>query len=172
MMGCADGSAGGAVRTTLGAVVAAAGIIVLVMASGMARPTAVAPIRAESSPAGIASPIAATPQATQLPLYTPIPPSEARNVVGHVTIQLTDRGFIPSRFEQAINQPLTFTLVNTGIRRHTFRIDELGVDVDLEPGETKTVTIPSPRRLGHYTYYSDTPEDRALGMIGTITIFI
>ena len=79
---------------------------------------------------------------------------------------------LPSRFEEAINQPVTFTLVNTGTRRHTFTIDELDVDVSVEPGETKTITIPSPRRLGHYTYYSDTPEDRALGMTGTMTIFI
>jgi hypothetical protein len=126
----------------------------------------------EATPSRTASPIAATPQPTQLPLYTPIPVNEARNVVGRLTIQLTDRGFIPSRFEQAINQPIDFTLVNTGTRRHTFTIDELDVDVTLEPGETKTITIPSPRRLGHYTYYSDTPEDRALGMTGTMAIFI
>ncbi len=160
-------------RTTPSALVAAAAVIIaLVIAAGMARPRTIASIRAESSPAGTASPIAATPRVTQLPLYTPIPVSEGRNVVGHATLYLTDRGFIPSRFEQAINQPITFTLVNSGARRHTFRIDELDVNVAVEPGETKTFTIPSPRRLGHYTYYSDTPEDRALGMTGTMTIFI
>jgi hypothetical protein len=128
---------------------------------------------AEATPPRTASPIVpATPQATQLPLYTPIPVSAARNVVGRLTIQLTDRGFIPSRFEEAINQPIAFTLVNTGTRRHTFSIDELDIDIALEPGETKMITIPSPRRLGHYTYYSDTPEDRTLGMTGTMTIFI
>jgi len=171
-MRCADDTGEGPVRTTLGAVVAAAGIIVLVMTSGMARPLAAAPFRAERSPVGSVSPSAATPRATQLPLYTPIPVSEARNVVGRATIHLTDRGFIPSRFEQAINQPITFTLVNTGTRRHNFRIAELDVDVDVDPGQTTTFTILSPRRLGHYTYASDTPEDRALGMTGTMTIFI
>jgi len=39
------------------------------------------------------------------------------------------------------------------------------------PGETRTLTI-RPERLGHYAYASDTPEDRALGMSGTMTIFI
>ena len=114
---------------------------------------------------------AATPGATPLPLYTPIPASAARNVVGRVTIELTDRGFIPSRFEDAINQEIVATLVNTGTRPHNFSIDELDVDVDVAPGETTTLTI-DPRRLGEYTYYSDTPEDRALGMRGTMTIFI
>lgn len=125
----------------------------------------------DATPFNLASPIA-TPQATPLPLYTPIPASAARNIVGQAAIELTDRGFIPSRFEQAINQPITFTLVNRGARRHNFSIDELNVDVDVAPGETKTFTIPSPRRLGEYTYYSNTPEDRALGMTGTMTIFI
>jgi plastocyanin len=125
----------------------------------------------DATPSTLASPIA-TPRATALPLYTPIPVSAARNVVGQAAIELTDRGFIPSRFEQAINQPITFTLVNRGTRRHNFSIDELDVDVDVEPGETTTFTIPSPRRLGAYTYYSNTPDDRALGMTGTMTIFI
>ncbi len=128
---------------------------------------------APATPAGLASPAAAaTPGVTQLPLYTPIPVSAGRNVIGQLTIEMTDRGFIPSRFEQAINQPITFTLVNTGTRRHTFSIDELDVAESVAPGEARTFTIPSPRRLGHYTYYSDTPEDKALGMIGTMTIFI
>lgn len=114
----------------------------------------------------------ATPEATYPPLYTPIPVHEARNVVGRVTIELTDRGFIPSRFENAINQEITFTLVNTGSRLHTFTIDELDVDVAVAPGETKTLTIPSPPQLKRYVYYSTTPIDRALGMTGIMTIFI
>jgi hypothetical protein len=168
------------VRTPPRAVIAAAPLIMaLVLGLGRGEWVPVASMRGEGTPAADATPsrtaspiAAATPQSTQLPLYTPIPVSEARNVVGRVTIELTDRGFIPSRFEQAINQPITFTLVNTGTRRHNFSIDELDVDVDVDPGQTKTLTIPSPRRLKHYIYYSDTPEDRALGMTGTMTIFI
>jgi hypothetical protein len=168
------------VRTPSRAVVAAASLIVaLMLGLGWGQWIPAASTREEETPAAEATPsrsaspsAAATPEATQLPLFTPIPVSEARNVVCRLTIMLTDRGFIPSRFDQAINQPITITLVNTGTRRHTFTIDELDVDIALEPGETKTITIPSPRRLGHYTYYSDTPEDRALGMTGTMTIFI
>lgn len=167
-------------RTLPRAVIAAAPFIMaLVLGLGWGEWIPVASMPGEGTPAAEATPsraaspfAAATPQSAQVPLYTPIPVNEARNVVGRLTIELTDRGFIPSRFEQAINQPIDFTLVNTGTRRHTFSIDELDVGISLEPGETKTITIPSPRRLGHYTYYSDTPEDRALGMTGTMTIFI
>jgi hypothetical protein len=124
-----------------------------------------------ASPSGTASPLA-SPAGTPLPLFTPIAPSEARNVVGHVTIELTDRGFIPSRFENAINSNVEITLVNTGTRPHTFTIDELDVDVMVQPGETKMVTIVKPPRLGQFIYYSNTPEDKALGMKGIMTIFI
>jgi Cupredoxin-like domain len=130
------------------------------------------PTNAQSSP--VASPgasPAASPVGTPLPLYTPIPPSEARNVVGRLRMELTDRGFIPSRFECAINEDIVITLVNTGARPHTFTIDELDVNVPVQPGETKVITI-RPHRLGHYIYYSDTPEDRALGMKGIMSIFI
>jgi len=112
-----------------------------------------------------------SPAASPVSLYTPIPVNEARNVVGRLTLQLTDRGFVPSRFECAINQDIAVTLVNSGTRPHNFSIDELGVDVDVAAGESTTVTI-RPLRLGYFTYYSDVPADRDLGMRGTMTIFI
>jgi hypothetical protein len=124
-----------------------------------------------ASPARTASPLA-SPVGTPQPLFTPIAPSEARNVVGRVTIELTDRGFIPSRFENAVNSDIEITLVNTGTRPHTFTIDELDVDVMVQRGETTTFTLESPPRLKQYIYYSNTPEDKALGMMGIMTIFI
>jgi Cupredoxin-like domain len=120
-----------------------------------------------ASPAGSPSPVG-----TPLPLFTPIAASEARNVVGRVTIELTDRGFIPSRFENAVNSDIEITLVNTGTRPHSFTIDELDVDVMVQPGERTTFTLESPPRLKQYIYYSNTPEDKALGMKGTMTIFM
>jgi len=140
------------------AVAAASLIMALVLGLGWVQSTPVASMRGEGTPAAKATPpraasptATAMPQSTQLPLYTPIPISAARNVIGRVTIELTDRGFIPSRFENAINQPIVVTLNNTGTRRHTFTIDELDVDVALEPAETRTITMQSPRRLGHFT---------------------
>ncbi|MFL5758870.1 MAG: cupredoxin domain-containing protein [Thermomicrobiales bacterium] len=143
-------------------------VLALIAAAVLGRSSS--PSHAQASPSPGASP-AASPVGTPLPLFTQIPPSEARNVVGHLRMELTDRGFIPSRFECAINEDIVITLVNTGVRPHTFTIDELKVDVSLNPGETKSVTI-RPPRLAHYTYYSATPEDRARGMQGIMTIFI
>ncbi len=119
-----------------------------------------------SPPAAVSSPV------THPPLYTPIAIQEGINVVGKLNMELTDRGFIPSRFECAVNEDIVVTLRNTGTRPHSLSIDELDVDVTVAPGTTTTFTIESPNRLGHYLYYSNTPEDRALGMVGTMTIFI
>ena len=45
-----------------------------------------------------------------------------------------------------------------------------GVSVAL--GETKVMTLESPPRLKQYIYYSNTAEDKTLGMQGIMTIFI
>lgn len=171
--------------TVVWRVAGAAGMILLAVTMGgmgpEAAPSSLVPLRtAALSPAGTPSfPAAAasptrmvSPAASPLPLYTPIPVNAAVNVVGRLTLELTDRGFIPSRFECAVNEDIVVTLVNTGIRLHTFSIDELDVDVPVAPGQTVTVTMQAPPRLGHYTYSSTTPEDRTLGMMGTMTIFI
>ena len=139
------------------------------LAVGAATQHVTPPTEGGAPPASPA--VVGSPAAPSEPLYTPIPVNEARNVVGRLTLRLTDRGFVPSRFECAINQDIAVTLVNAGTRPHGFSIDDLGVAVEVAPGETTTLTI-RPLRLGYFTYYSDTPEDRALGMIGTMTIFI
>ena len=90
---------------------------------------------------------------------------------GFVTIRLTDHGFDPAYFEAAVGQDVDVTLVNQGSRPHTFTIAALAVDVAVAPGETTTVTIPSPP-LGEYDYVSTAPCDEAIGMSGTMTIFI
>lgn len=144
-------------------------------ATGSGGAFSVSRLDAAGTPAGspVTSPVAgASPAATHPPLYTPITVQEAINVVGKLKLEMTDRGFIPSRFECAVNEDIVATLTNTGTRSHTFSIDELDIEVAVGPGQTTTFTIESPNRLGHYTYYSNTPEDRAMGMAGTMSIFI
>ena len=90
---------------------------------------------------------------------------------GFVTIRMTDQGFDPSYFEAAVGQDVEVTLVNQGTRPHTFTITALDVDVTVPPGETTTITIPSPP-LGEYEYVSTAPCDEVIDMTGTMTIFI
>ena len=71
---------------------------------------------------------------------------------------------------------MTITLANKGAIMHNFSVDDhnnptvkdLGIKVDLNPGETKTVTINAPP--GDYYYYCDVPGHEQAGMHGTLTV--
>lgn len=119
-----------------------------------------------ATPAAPSTPIAsgpapAAPPATSGPVYT----------TGPVTIWLTDNGFIPDKVLSAVGHDLTVTLINSGSREHSFTIDRLDINSQLAPGETKTVHL-NGVVIGEYTFYSDVPADKAMGMTGHLSIFI
>lgn len=49
-----------------------------------------------------------------------------------------------------------------------FTIDDLGLSIDLAPGETRVITIHSP--AGIYSYHSTLPGHTAVGMVGTLFV--
>jgi hypothetical protein len=114
-----------------------------------------------------------SPAASPSPFASPSPVSLAGHgsaTVSHdVTIQLTDRGFVPNYIQSTSGHDLNVTLVNTGIRRHGFTIDQLDIDITLDPGQTRTVVV-HPAGLDDYTYLSTAPGDD--GMTGTLTFYI
>jgi plastocyanin len=152
-------------------------VLVLVLVGaliGEARWQRTAPAMPSAAP--IASPTApptASPIASPItsPLASPVasPTGRSVSVAGSVTIRLHDGWFDPAYVEATNGHALTITLVNDGSRHHAFRIDRYDVDVDLAPGESRTVVIESPT-LGDFTYYSDAPGDG--GMIGELTFYI
>jgi len=108
---------------------------------------------------------AASPNAS--PVATPI--GRSVSVANSVTIKMSDVGFDPVYVESTNGHDLTITVVNTGTRQHTFRIDRYDINVSLNPGEQKTVVIHSPS-LGDFPYYSDAPGDE--GMKGMLVFYI
>jgi plastocyanin len=135
--------------------------ITVYLLNGMTPPT---PAPVPATPASTGTPVAdapAAPPTTSGPVYT----------TGPVTIWLTDDGFIPDRVLSAVGHDLTVTLINSGSRPHSFTIDRLNIDAHLAPGETKTVHL-NGVVIGEYTYYSDLPADKAMGMSGHLSIFI
>ena len=86
-----------------------------------------------------------------------------------VTIKAEDQLiFQPAKVQISANTDVTVALVNEGAAMHNFSIDELKIDVDLPPGQTKQITINAP--AGTYQFYCNVPGHRAAGMIGTLTV--
>ena len=85
-----------------------------------------------------------------------------------MTVGSFDIYFEPTQVFIAANTDVVFTLPNNGTGPHSFVIDALGINVQLAPGETKTVTINAP--AGTYEYYCDVPGHLAAGMVGTLTV--
>ncbi|MGI8644443.1 MAG: PQQ-dependent sugar dehydrogenase [Thermomicrobiales bacterium] len=126
-------------------------------ASDATTPMAASPEAAGTTPEAGAT----TPEAAGSPQASGSSPTD-------VTVVSVDIDFNPNEFTISANTDVTVTLPNEGSGPHNFSIDELGIDVDIAPGETKTVTINAP--AGTYTYYCNVPGHRAAGMEGTMTV--
>ena len=106
------------------------------------------------------------PAPTAAPTATPSQPP------GGTVVSLQDPGgsgsyiFSPSEFTFSVGETVTFTLTSEN-EFHTFTVDDLGIDQDVNAGETVTLT---------FTF--DTPgtfqliclPHEVLGMVGTITV--
>lgn len=125
----------------------------------------------ETTPAAVATPLA-SPAAS--PMATPhISDTTSADhtvaVAGKVTIELTDEGFNPPGVQATTGNAVEITLINTGTRTHAFQIEDLDIDVTLEPGERREVTITTPP-FGTFYYTSDAPGDE--NMRGELIFYI
>ncbi|PWV36652.1 MAG: hypothetical protein DJ555_06140 [Desulfurococcaceae archaeon] len=93
----------------------------------------------------------------------PTKPTPAREV----EVKLRDYYFEPRTITISLNETIRFVLRNEGRVSHTFTIDELGINVGLAPGETKTVEITF-NKTGSYTFYCI--PHKAIDMVGNLTI--
>lgn len=118
-----------------------------------------------ANPAAVCASPVASPDATPVSLAG----AGMLTVAETVTIELTDRGFVPNFVQATSGHDLTITLVNIGTRDHGFAIDYFDIDELLAPGETKTITIENRREID-VDYYSSAPCDE--GMTGQLTFYI
>lgn len=58
-------------------------------------------------------------------------------------VELNDDYFNPDIITIPQGQPTTLVLRNKGREEHTFTVKKLGIDVEIQPGQTKTITVPS-----------------------------
>jgi glucose/arabinose dehydrogenase/uncharacterized cupredoxin-like copper-binding protein len=93
-----------------------------------------------------------------------------------VTVEMVDIDFNPNEFTIPANTDVTITLPNNGAALHTFVISDhnnenvpnLGIKVEVQPGQTGTVTVNAPP--GDYYFFCDVPGHEAAGMFGTMHV--
>jgi plastocyanin len=123
-------------------------------------------------PEGVATPVA-TPQdeeeatTSEAAPGTPVAASGG-NAATQATVTMVDIAFQPKELTIPAKTDVTVSLPNTGVSLHNFSIDELGVDVDVAPGDTGSATINAP--AGTYRFYCDVPGHAQAGMVGTLTV--
>ncbi|HEU0115585.1 MAG TPA: cupredoxin domain-containing protein, partial [Thermomicrobiales bacterium] len=99
---------------------------------------------------------------------TPAPSAaQAAPTGGPVTIELHDIYFQPKDVTIPAGQDVKVTLKNLGAAPHNFSIDALKISDDVQPGETKDITINAP--AGTYQFYCNVPGHKEAGMVGTLT---
>jgi uncharacterized cupredoxin-like copper-binding protein len=79
-----------------------------------------------------------------------------------------DIAFDPKDVTIAAGTAITLSLLNTGVAAHNFSVDELGISVDLAPGETQTVSVNA--LAGTYEFSCNVPGHKEAGMVGTLTV--
>src|SRR3990172_2236725 len=112
-----------------------------------------------------ASPTSTTPPAAA-------PPASTQAIGRVVEVRNEDMGgsgkyaFDPSSFTFKVGETVTFRMT-AETEFHTFTVDELGIDIAVEPGQTvdKTVTFD---KVGTFKVHCIPHE--ALGMVGAITV--
>lgn len=126
-----------------------------------------------------------TPAASPQPGTTPVAspqgqPSPAPGGGGEAqtnpTIEMVDIAFKPNEFTIPADTDVTVTLKNTGALPHNFSITDhnnpnvsnLNISVDVQPGETQTVTINAP--AGDYYFFCNVAGHEAAGMYGTMHV--
>lgn len=94
--------------------------------------------------------------------------SEASAGTTEQVVTSFDIFFEPRDIAIPANTDVSFRLPNDGVTLHNFSIDELGVDINIQPSETAEVLINAPP--GSYEYYCSIPGHREAGMVGTMTV--
>lgn len=134
-------------------------IISVVDASPVAPPHSVSVVRVDASPV-------ATGEATGFEATPAVAVTDT--AVQVVTVTSADIFFEPHTVTIASDTEQRFRLPNEGAAPHNFSIDELEIDVDLDPGESQETVINAP--VGEYEFYCNVPGHREAGMVGTLVV--
>ena len=86
------------------------------------------------------------------------------------TITITDQHFEPSQMHGTVGTAIKIHVKNIGKKEHNFVIPDYYIfSPNLHPGESTDVEF-TPDKKGAFSFYSDAPGAKELGLHGTLTI--
>jgi uncharacterized cupredoxin-like copper-binding protein len=84
------------------------------------------------------------------------------------TIEMVDIAFNPNQVTLPADQPVELVFHNTGKLPHDFTVEQLGIDLDADAGETESIVVSVP--AGDYQFFCDEPGHAAAGMVGIMHV--
>ena len=66
-----------------------------------------------------------------------------------IEVELNDDYFNPKDITIPNGKTTTLILKNKGSKKHTFTVEKLGIDAEIQPGTEKTITV-KPKQTGTY----------------------
>lgn len=75
--------------------------------------------------------------------------TQPMETVKAIEVELNDDYFNPKVITIPNGRTTTFILKNEGKKEHTFTVEKLGIDAEVQPGKEKTITV-KPKKPGTY----------------------
>jgi plastocyanin len=75
--------------------------------------------------------------------------TQPKDTAKTIEVDLNDNKFNPSVITIPNGTTTTLILKNKGVKEHTFTVEQLGIDVEIQPGQEKTITV-QPKQEGTY----------------------
>ncbi|MFC4024744.1 cupredoxin domain-containing protein [Oceanobacillus longus] len=92
---------------------------------------------------------------------------EPADTTNEMVVELHDDYFNPNAITIANGEATELLLKNVGQKEHTFTVEKLDIDVELQPGEQKTITV-KPDETGTYELICRFHEKE--GMVGEVIV--
>lgn len=75
--------------------------------------------------------------------------TQPMETVKMIEVELNDDSFNPKVITIPTGRTTTLILKNQGKKKHTFTVENLGIDAEVQPGKEKTITV-KPEKTGTY----------------------
>lgn len=112
--------------------------------------------------------VAPTPAPEDVDAEQASPAASAAESAEGVTIEAVDIAWNPNAMTIPADTDVTITVPNTGFALYTFVVEEAGINVAIDPGDTQEVVVNLP--AGTYMFICDVPGHEEAGMVGTLTV--